>query len=44
VSLTMSERQEVPIPEGVLETPRTARYFALKQSDQVMFYQATDLL
>lgn len=44
IAQTISERQEAPMPQGVVDTPRTAKYFALKQEDQVMFYLATDLL
>ena len=43
-SQELKERQsDLPMPSNVVEALRTRHYFALKQEDQVMFYQATDV-
>ena len=43
-SQELKERQnDLPMPSNVVEALLTRHYFALKQEDQVMFYQATDV-
>jgi hypothetical protein len=44
VNMELKERQnDLSYPKGVLEVVRTRNYFGLKQEDQVIFFQATDL-
>ena len=44
ITQEMIQRDTVFMPKDIAYATRTANYFALKQADQVMFYQATDLM